>query len=115
MIEALCNIDYEKEMALVAETRQGQRRFFAGVGRLAESTRKRAELAIVVGDEFQGKGLGGRLMTSLLDFARERRFESVYAIVLPENTPMISLARKLGFRVVPGEDKVVIVELPLAS
>jgi acetyltransferase len=115
MIEALCNVDYEKQMALVAETKEGQRTLFAGVGRVMESTRNRAELAVVVGDEFQGKGLGVQLMTSLLDFARERKFSSVYALILPENTPMINLARKLGFKMVREEDKIVIAELPLAS
>jgi len=115
MIRALCNVDYEKQMALVAETRQGQRRFFVGVGRIMESTQNRAELAVVVGDDFQGKGLAGQLMTMLLEFARERKFASVYALILPENMPMINLARKLGFRVTHQEDKLVIAELPLAG
>ncbi len=115
MIRELCNVDYEKQMALVAETRQGQRKLFAGVGRLMESTENRAEMAVVVGDDFQGKGLAGQLMTQLLDFARERKFASVYALILPENTPMINLARKLGFRIAHQEDKLVVAELPLAT
>lgn len=115
MIEALCNIDYESQMALVAETVRGKRRLFVGVGRIVASTRNRAELAVVVGDDYQGKGMGGRLMTGLLDFARERKFASVYALILPENTPMINLARKFGFRFVLGEDKLVIAELPVAG
>lgn len=115
VIEAFCNIDYEKQMALVAETRRGQRKFFAGVGRIVESTQNRAELAVVVGDEFQGKGLGAQLTSVLLEFARDRKFSSIYALILPENTPMINLARKFGFKFVRVEDKVVIVELPLAG
>ena len=115
MIRALCNVDYEKQMALVAETRQGQRKFFAGVARIMESTENRAEMAVVVGDDFQGKGLAVQLMTLLLDFARDRKFASVYALILPENTAMINLARKIGFRVAHQEDKLVIAELLLAS
>ena len=114
MIEALCNVDYESQMALVAEASQGRRKLFLGVGRIIASTRNRAELAVVVADDYQGKGLGGRLVTSLLDFARERKFASVYALILPENTPMINLARKFGFRTV-SEDKLVIAELPVAG
>ena len=114
MIEALCNVDYESQMALVAEASQGRRKLFLGVGRIIASTRNRAELAVVVADDYQGKGLGGRLVASLLDFARERKFASVYALILPENTPMINLARKFGFRTV-SEDKLVIAELPVAG
>jgi acetyltransferase len=115
MIRELCNIDYDKQMALVAETRHGQRKLFAGVGRIMESTENRAEMAIVVGDYFQGKGLANQLVAMLLDFARERKFASVYALILPENTPMINLSRKLGFHIAHQEDRLVIAELPLAS
>jgi len=115
MIRELCTIDYEKQMALVAETRHGERKLFAGVGRIMESTENRAEMAIVVGDYFQGKGLAGQLMALLLDFAKERKFASVYALILPENMPMINLARKLGFHIAHHEDKLVIAELPLAT
>lgn len=115
MIRALCEIDYERQMALVAETKRGQRNLFAGVGRLVESTRNRAELAVVVGDEFQGRGLGGQLMAALLEFARERKFSTVYALILPENLPMINLARKFGFGTVREDPKLVIVELPIAG
>jgi len=115
MIEKLCSIDYENQMALVAEASQGKRKLFVGVGRIIASTRNRAELAVVVADDYQRKGVGVRLMARLLDFARERRFASVYALILPENAPMINLARKFGFRVVFGEDKLVIAELPVAG
>ena len=115
MIEELCNIDYENQMALVAETSQGKKKLFVGVGRIIASTRNRAELAVVVADDYQGKGMGVRLMASLLDFAREKKFASVYALILPENTPMINLARRFGFRVVLGEDKLVIAELPVTG
>jgi len=114
-IEKLCNIDYENQMALVAETNQGRKKLFVAVGRIIASTKNRAELAVVVADDYQGKGLGARLMASLLDFAREKKFASVYALILPENSPMINLARKFGFRVVFGEDKLVIAELPVTG
>ena len=115
MIEKLCNIDYVSQMALVAEASRGSRRFFVGVGRVVASTRNRAELAVVVADEYHEKGMATQLMTMLLDFARERKFSSVYAMILPENTAMIGLAKKLGFRFVHEEDRIVVAELLLAG
>ena len=115
MIEKLCNIDYVNQMALVAEATQGSRRFFVGVGRVVASTLNRAELAIVVADEYHEKGMATLLMSMLLEFAREKKFSSVYAMILPENTAMIGLAKKLGFKAAHHEDKVVIVELPLSQ
>lgn len=115
MIRDLCNVDYVKQTALVAETRHWQRTLFAGVGRIIESTENMAEMAIVVGDYFQGKGLAEHLIAMVLDFARDRRFAGVYAVILAESMPMISLALRFGFQVKHHEDKLVIAELPLAA
>jgi acetyltransferase len=114
MIESLCNVDYENQMALVAEVNERAKTRFVGVGRITASTKNRAELAVVVSDDYHGKSIGGWLLTALLEFARDRKFASVYALILPENVPMINLARKLGFHIAHQEDKLVIAELPLS-
>ena len=63
------------------------------------------EFAVVVGDPWQGKGVGTALMEQLIAIARERGMASICGLVLAENTHMLALARKLGFDIskVPNE------------
>jgi len=114
MLVRFCNIDYDREMAIIAEyTDNNGRRRNVGVGRLImDPSRKRGEFAVVVADDFQGKGLGTKLVDMLIQIADEKGLETIYGIVMPENTRMIELCRKMGFdiRYTPEE---VIVELNL--
>ena len=55
------------------------------------------EFAIVVGDDWQGKGLARRMFTRLIEAARERRLKVMTGVTLRENTRMIELSRSLGF------------------
>ena len=100
-----CNIDYDREMAIVAEVTEGGRRREIGVGRLiAEPDRRRGEFAVVIADQYQTKGLGRKLVDMLIDIGEERRFESIFGVVLKDNTPMLSLCREMGFTLHPEED-----------
>ncbi|HUI22779.1 MAG TPA: bifunctional acetate--CoA ligase family protein/GNAT family N-acetyltransferase [Nitrososphaerales archaeon] len=100
-----CNIDYDREMAIVAEITEGGRRREIGVGRLiAEPDRRRGEFAVVIADQYQTKGLGRKLVDMLIDIAEERRFESIFGVVLRDNAPMLSLCREMGFSVKYEED-----------
>jgi acetyltransferase len=72
-----------------------------------------AELAIAVADEYQRLGLGSRLTEMLLEFAQEKKFASVYAIILPENSVMIRMATKFGFKVRHADEAMIVVERPL--
>jgi acetyltransferase len=108
-----CNIDYDREMAFIAETRELNRRMEVGVGRLVmEPNKKRGEFAVVVADKYQGKGLGTKLIDMLISVAEEKGLESMYGIVLPGNANMIHLCEKLGFTVERRHEEVV-VELKL--
>jgi acetyltransferase len=102
-------------MAIIAEyTRRGKKRNI-GVGRLIiEPGEKRAEFAVVVADEFQGKGLGTKLVDMLIGIGEDKDLESIYGIVLPDNKKMVDLCRALGFDIKYGRDEVV-VELELTS
>ena len=62
------------------------------------------EFAVAVGDPWQGKGVGAVLMNYLLAIAKARGIETIYGIVLAENTQMIALARKLGCKISRGQD-----------
>lgn len=104
-----CNIDYDREMAFIAEKRDGDRRTEIGVSRLIlEPNKTRGEFAVVVADEFQGKGLGIKLVDMLIDVAREKGVGEIYGIVMSENVKMISLCEKLGFSVRRERDSVVV-------
>jgi acetyltransferase len=108
-----CNIDYDREIAIIAEVTEGGRHREIGVGRIiSEPDRRRGEFAVVISDQYQGKGLGRKLVDMLIDIAEEKRLESIYGIVLRENQNMLSLCREMGFTLRPEED-VVRVELQI--
>lgn len=102
-LAALTQIDYSREMALVAILPSSGE--LIGVSRLAlEPDRLRGEFGILVRSDKQGKGLGWKLMTSLLDYAEIEGVEEIYGFVQAENTRMLSMARELGFTSEPTED-----------
>jgi acetyltransferase len=97
----LCFIDYDREMALVAErtateTAEGQ---ILAVGRLSKLHGvNEAEFAIVVSDQWQNQGLGTQLLKTLVQIGRDERLVRITATILPGNHEMQHLARKAGFR-----------------
>jgi acetyltransferase len=99
MLVRFCNIDYEREMAIVAEIREGQKRKIVGIGRLiAEPPFDAAEFAVLVHDDYQGKGLGYKLVDVLIGIAHDKDLEKMYGTVLSENEKMLAVCRKLGFQ-----------------
>jgi len=98
MLSRFCNIDYDREMAIIAEYTSNGKRRNIGVGRLIqEPGRETGEFAIVVADDFQGNGLGLKLLDNLIGVAQDKEIRSIYGIVLNDNWKMIGLAKKLGF------------------
>jgi len=90
----ICFNDYDRQMALVAEA-GGEILGAARFTRLRAT--QSAEFAMVVIDRCQRRGLGQLLLGQLVDVARREGLESLTGETLPENRPMIGLARKLGF------------------
>jgi acetyltransferase len=100
MLIRLCNIDYDREVALVVEVREGSKRRFIGIGTLEiDPDFGSGEFSVVVHDDYQGKGLGYKLIDTLIGIAQEKGLESFFGIVLTNNKKMISLCKKLGFLV----------------
>jgi acetyltransferase len=96
-----CYIDYDRELAIVAETGEGPERRFVGVGRLiAEPGRTSAEYAVLVQDQWQDKGLGGLLTDHCMEIARTWGVRTVTAITTTDNPRMIAVFEKRGFRIV---------------
>jgi acetyltransferase len=102
-----CFIDYEREMALVADYHDPQtgEHSILAVGRLSKNPEENeGEVAVLVGDPWQKQGLGTELVRRLVDAARHEKLSRVLAIIMPENRAMQSLADQFGFMVQPGED-----------
>jgi acetyltransferase len=98
MLSRFTQIDYDRELALIAviDTPQGEQQI--GVVRYTTlPDEETCEFAIVVGDEWQGKGLARRMFTRLIEAARERRLKVMTGVTLRENARMIDLSRSLGF------------------
>ncbi|MDJ0692181.1 MAG: bifunctional acetate--CoA ligase family protein/GNAT family N-acetyltransferase [Xenococcaceae cyanobacterium MO_188.B32] len=96
----ICFIDYEREMALVADylAPDTQEREILGVGRLSKIYgTNEAEFGMLVSDRHQGLGLGTELLHSLIDVGRQEQLSCITAEILPENHSMQHLCSKLGF------------------
>jgi len=91
--------DGNTEVALVATTGAGSNESIVGEARFvvgAEESRC-AEFALVVSDRAQGRGLGQRLLGTLIQRALDNDVACVHGDLLPDNHPMLGLARKYGF------------------
>jgi RimJ/RimL family protein N-acetyltransferase len=92
------NIDFESHVAIVAEVEEDERPVIAGGGRYIVVQPGQAEIAFVVVDAYQGQGIGTILMRHLAVLARNAGLKELIAEVLPENTAMLKLFKKFGFR-----------------
>ncbi len=97
--------DYDREIGLMAVGQPPGPEVMMGVSRLVmDADRQTAEFAIIVADPWQGKGLGPRLVQGAIDIARDQGVKRLYADVLPQNQPMLDLAKRLGFAVKRRDD-----------
>jgi acetyltransferase len=106
MLVRFTQVDYDREIDLVAfdQGDKGEDRII-GVARLiTDPDGKRAEFAILVGDPWQGKGVGARLLEISLGIAKNRGIETVWGTVLQENQGMLALGRKLGFKISKSQE-----------
>jgi acetyltransferase len=115
MLVRYCNIDYDREFAVIAEHSTEGRKRNIGVGRLViEPDGDRGEFALLVADDFQGKGLGTKLLDVLIGVGEEKGLRTIYGIILSDNTRMIQLVTRLGFETRPHPEGM-IAELRLKS
>jgi acetyltransferase len=108
MLARFTRIDCDREMALVACVSRDGREAEVGVARyIANPDGRTCEFAVVVADEWQGRGIASRLMTELMRVARDRGLRKMVGEVLASNTKMFDLMRGLGFATAPGDDPTV--------
>jgi acetyltransferase len=102
MLERFTQVDYPDNMALVALVDGPEGEEQVGVARYVRNPgTATAEIAIVVADDWQGRGIATRLLTDLRDVARQAGITHLVASVLRENGRMLELVRRLGFSVEP--------------
>lgn len=95
-----CNIDYDREIAIVPELTENGRRKILGVTRVSiEPDGKKGEIAFIVADPWQGLGLGTKMIDYVLEICKDMKLETVYAIMRPDNYRAISLMKEMGFSI----------------
>jgi acetyltransferase len=109
MLARLTQIDYTREMALLALTEVDGREVELGVARYSiNPDGESCEFALVVNDQWQKQGIGHKLMDVLMDVARGRGLKTMEGEVLKTNRPMLKLVEALGFHIEPHpEDETV--------
>jgi acetyltransferase len=102
----ICFIDYDREMALVAErtNEEGEEEIIA-VGRLTQLPgRDEAEFAMLVIDEYQEEGVGTELLRRLVQVGEDEGLNRITADILEQNRAMQRVCEKLDFQLVRSEE-----------
>jgi acetyltransferase len=113
MLARFTQIDYDREMALIAVIRDEQPNAqFIGVARyVTNPDRESCEFALTVTDAWQRHGIGRELMTRLMGVARDRGLEVMTGEVLSNNRKMLKMCETLGFRIARSSDDPEVVEV----
>jgi acetyltransferase len=112
----ICHCDYDREIALLAETtNKNEEQDLMGVVRLSKlHGTNEARLSILIGDPYQGIGLGGELVRRAVDVARSERLNRLSAILTADNQIMKHIFETLGFRFgSAGDEKLLLATLEL--
>jgi acetyltransferase len=106
MLVRFTQIDYDREMALIAvkEEDDGSERQVAVARYTVNPDRDSCDFALTVADDWQGRGIGSRLMRELMDVARSNGLDLIEGEVLRENHNMLSLMERLEFTITPDPE-----------
>lgn len=108
LLARLTLIDYDREMALVAvlrrESAESEEQIVAVSRYITNPDRFSCEFSLLVDDAYAGRGLGAKMMQSIMAVARDRGLREIDGLVLANNAPMLKLMRGLGFSISPFEE-----------
>ena len=105
MLIRFTQLDYNREMALIAVQEKNGKEMELGVTRyVMNPDGKSCEFALVVADGWQNKGIGSQLLGMLIDAAQDRGFRSMTGEILSDNQKMLTLAKRLGFHITSTDD-----------
>jgi acetyltransferase len=105
MLVRFTQLDYDRELALIAVTEEKGRDVEIGVCRYAiNPDGESCEFALVVSDQWQHKAIGHRLMGSLIDAARSKGLKTMEGEVMASNHEMLKLVATLGFTIATSHE-----------
>ena len=112
-----CFIDYDREIAIVAELEIEEERSLLGVGRLvADPNHESAEYAVLIADDWQNKGLGSLLTDYCIEIAEDWGVKSISAVTTSDNKRMLALFKSRDFALnFDGSSSLVYVKRALAK
>jgi acetyltransferase len=116
LLARMTQIDYERHVALVAESFVDEAERVVGEARyVLDEDGGAAEFAVVVADDWRRQGIAARLVRALSQHARASGLARLYGEVLASNRPMLAMLRRLGFsqRMHPGDARIVHATLEL--
>lgn len=114
----LATVDHVNTLALVALDPADPEEIIGVVRFARDPGEEEAEIAIILADVFQGRGLGRSLIDAIIEAAQERGIPRLYGLVLADNARMIRLLRGLGFPHSSrweGDHQRVVIEIELSS
>jgi acetyltransferase len=111
-----CNIDYDREMTIAAELTENDKRRMIGMVRLVvEPDGESSEVAVVVGDPWQNRGLGSRMFEYIIEISKDMGLKKIFGEVLTENTRMMHICYKKGFEIKPVDEETYLATLSLEN
>ena len=117
MLARFTQIDYDREMAIVAllPAENGEDSFLGVARYVTNPDGKSCEFALAVADAWQARGVGPSLMERLMHIAAERGLETMIGEVLAQNSRMLRMCKRMGFRALrsPEDPEVIVVTRPL--
>jgi acetyltransferase len=109
-----CNTDYDREIAIVAEIHKDKRRIIGVVRLISEPDRKSGEFAVVVGDEWQGIGVGSKLLDYIIEIGEGMGLKTIIGYVMVGNSTMLHMCTRRGFVMEPFDEETVKATLDLS-
>jgi acetyltransferase len=109
-----CNIDYDREIAIVAESQKKQKKIIGITRIILDPGKNRGEFAVVVGDHWQGLGLGSKLLDTIIEISKDMHLKTIYGYVSSNNPIMINLCTKKGFKMEPSDEETLFATLDLS-
>jgi acetyltransferase len=112
MLVRFTQLDYDRELALIAVLQEdGEEREIAVARYIINPDGESCEFAVVVSDEWQGRGVGSELMRQLMTAAKNKGIKRIQGQVLRDNAEMLELMDFLGFEAAPSADDPSIIDV----
>jgi acetyltransferase len=110
-----CNLDYDREIAVVAELQDTSRKIVGAVGIICDQDKKCGEFAVLVTDEWHRLGLGLKLMNHIIEIAKDMNLNRIYGHVIRDNYKMVNLCNKIGFQIETLDENTLKMSLTIAQ